>query len=57
MGNMSDLDSSKHLKINRCYGGRLEDVFIDDYVEETEKERKMKQGNGKKQSQNQEQKL
>ncbi|MBP6746674.1 hypothetical protein KA344_15660 [bacterium] len=50
---MSDLDSSKHLKINSCYSRLLEEEFTDDFPKETEQEQKRKLGNGEKQSQNQ----
>lgn len=50
---MSDLDFSKHPKINSCYSRRLEEVFTCDYPKETEQERKLKQGNEEEQIQNQ----
>jgi hypothetical protein len=52
---MTDLDSSKHNKINSCYSRRLEEVFTEDYPRETQKEQKRKQGKGESQIQNQEQ--
>lgn len=54
---MTDLDSSKHNKINSCYSRRLEEVFTEDYPQETQKEQKIKPGKGESQSQNQEQTL
>ncbi len=54
---MTDLDSSKHNKINSCYSRRLEEVFTEDYPRETQKEQKIKPGKGESQSQNQEQTL
>lgn len=51
---MTDLDSSKHNKINSCYSRRLEEVFTEDYPRETQKEQKIKPGKGKSHSQNQE---
>ncbi|MBP9811516.1 hypothetical protein KBF38_24655 [bacterium] len=53
---MTDLDSSKHNKINSCYSRRLEEVFTEDYPRETQKEEKIKRGSGENQSQNKEQK-
>ena len=51
---MTDLDSSKHNKINSCYSRRLEEVFTEDYPKEIQKEQKKKPGKGESQSQNQE---
>ncbi|MDP3510184.1 MAG: hypothetical protein Q8T09_19590, partial [Candidatus Melainabacteria bacterium] len=44
----------KHNKINSCYSRRLEEVFTEDYPQETQKEQKIKPGKGESQSQNQE---
>jgi len=50
---MSDLDSSKHLKIDSCYSRRLEEVCTNDYPSKPEQEWKVEPGNGEKQIQNQ----
>lgn len=50
---MTNLDSSKCMKINGCYSRQLEEVFIDDYPGKPEQEREIEPGNGEYQIQNQ----